>query len=168
MNPHDGPPGYGPPGWGPPGYGPPGYGPPGHGMHGHPPGPMHGGPMKGYGAPGVHHEFGPEENATIGSTGTWARALGIVGFIEAGFDLLNGNVFGAGIALGIGYTFFQAGQSMRNVVATQGHDVHHLMRALQQIGSAFQVRIVVMAIAAGLLLLVGLFGVVIAILAATN
>jgi hypothetical protein len=136
-------------------------------MHGHGP-PMHGAPMMGYGPPPTQHEFGPAENATIGSTGTWARALGIVGFVEAGFDMLNGNIIGAGIALGIGYSFHQAGQSMRNVVATQGHDVHHLMKALQQVGSAFQVRIVMMAIVAAVMLLIGVGGAVIAVVVATR
>ncbi len=149
--------GYGPPGGhggGPPGYGPLGYGPQGYAAQGYGP--------QGYGhAPGV--EFGPAQNAEIEGTATWARVLGIVGFVQAGYQLLSVNLIGAIISLVIALAFFKGGGSLRTVTQTQGQDVHHLISALGQFGSAFMVRIVLTAIGLGLMLLVGVGLLVVAI-----
>lgn len=156
------------------GHGP--YGPHGgHGGHGGYGGVPHGG-VPGHhggfgmvhGGHGSHHEFGPAENATIGSAATWAKALGVVGFVDVGLDALNLNVVGAAIAFAIALAFWKAGSSLSSVVTTQGHDVPHLMQAVQQIGSAFHTRTIVTLIGAGLLLLVGMGMAVLAIVVATR
>lgn len=184
-------------GWGPAGGGPPG-GPAaagggwgaGHPGPGQPYGPHvgvpHGGVPHGGGMPhgsmpghhgsfgmvhgghGSHHEFGVAENATIGSAATWAKALGVVGFVDVGLEALNLNIIGAAIALAIALAFWKAGSSLSSVVTTQGHDVPHLMHAVQQIGSAFHTRTIVTLIGAGLLLLVGVGMAVLAIVVATR
>lgn len=158
-------PGHG--GWGP--HGPPHPGAPGYGVAPHPGAyPMKDAHPMAFHGHGTHHEFGPAENATIGSTGTWAKALGVIGFVDAGLEVLNLNLVGAGIAFAIALAFWKAGSSLTTVVATQGHDVHHLMQAVQQIGSAFYTRIVVTLLAVGLVAIVAVGLVVVAITIGVN
>jgi hypothetical protein len=115
---------------------------------------------------GTHYEFGPAENAVIGSAGTWARFLGIMRFVEAGLALLNINLIAAGIAVAVGLGFFHAGRSLDAVVKTEGHDVPHLMTAIEHLGGALRTRTVVTAVAAALALLLGVLFVIVLVLTA--
>jgi hypothetical protein len=93
-----------------------------------------------------HYEFGPAEDAEIGKTATWAKALGALGFVNAASQLLSTNIMGAIIAGAIGLLFFKGGTALANVVQTKGHDVHHVVSALDQFGQAFLARFIILVL----------------------
>lgn len=120
--------------------------------------PNHAQQQQGYGPPqafaqgaAMHHsspyEFGPTEDAEIGKTATWAKAVGALGFVNGGLQLLGGNLVNGLIAAAIGLLFFKGGTALANVVQTKGHDVHHVVTALEQFGQAFQARFILMVLA---------------------
>lgn len=151
-----------------PGQAHPGAAHPGQGHPGHVPLGMHpGAPGPGAGPVGWQpsgYEFTPAQDAIIGKAATWARWLGIVMFIEAGLQLVNINLIGVVIHGAIGYFFWKGGTSLQSVVDTQGHDIAHLMSALEQVGHALLIRLILLAVLAGLMLLV-VVGVMVAFLA---
>ncbi|MBX3185999.1 MAG: hypothetical protein KF819_03245 [Labilithrix sp.] len=148
--------GYGqpPPGGGaPPGYGAP---PPSMGFGGaNPygaPAAMPPGMMGGGGAYG-QYEFNDMENAVIDKTAGRAKLWGIISTSIGALQILGscGAIANPGmatylpagiIAIVIGVTFMGVGNSLKNVVQTQGNDVMHMMQALEKMGSAFMIQIV--------------------------
>jgi hypothetical protein len=175
-------PGWGQPpggggGWGqPPGGG--GYGqPPGGGGYGQPPGggwgqppggaPPGGGP--GWGQPGGgggfgggfgaggSYEFSPHENQTVDKLALWSKALGIVLFVQAAFALFQVNILNVLINLVMGLMFFQGGLALSKVVSSQGNDLMHMMDALNKLGIAFLIRIILMALVGVILLCLGIY-----------
>ena len=82
--------------------------------------------------------------------------------MNAALAVLNLNIVQIGISLAVGISFFQGGRAFQSVVDTQGNDIHHMMQALEKIGTAFMIRIVVTLIA------VVLIGVLLAIVAAVG
>ena len=92
------------------------------------------------------YEFSELENRTVGKAGTWATALGVVLFIQAGLALINLNIINAVVQLVIGLMLFQAGRAFKRVVVTEGNDLIHLMEALGKLSSAFTIRIVVVLV----------------------
>lgn len=91
-----------------------------------------------------HYEFGPTEDTEIGKTATWAKALGALGFVNAASQLVGGSLMGALVAGAIGILFFKGGTALANVAQTKGHDVHHVVSALDQFGQAFQARFIIL------------------------
>lgn len=156
---YQGPPGHPPPPGHPQYYGPPGNPPPPgqyYPPRNPPPPPGYGGPS--YVQPGLPHlpyEFSPKENQTIGRTATWAKAVAILFFVQVVFSAIDVNVIGAAIDLAIGLAFWKGASALRMVVETHGADVTHMMEGLQQLSSAFTVRLVIVGIAAVILVLVG-------------
>ena len=113
------------------------------------------------------HEFGPYENEVIGKAGRWigywswiAIVSGIammVGGIFAEGDLLGGLIMGT-VYLFIGIYFRGSASAMKEVVETAGNDVQHLMTALDKLGSAFKVMVLLVFIGVILALIAGLVG----------
>ncbi len=134
--------GYPPQGQPQPGFAQPGFAPPGY-------------PQPGF-APSPGYEFSAVENTTIGRTATWAKAVGVFFFIQAALGLLDFNIIGIAIDLAIGLALWKGGKSMQGVVDTQGNDVPQMMEALEQMSSAFTIRLVLVGIAVGILVLAGI------------
>jgi hypothetical protein len=120
-------------------------------------------PQQGYGAPqgygaqpygggyGGGYEFDHQQNATIGQAAFWARLLGIFLIITGAVALLNCNVISFALDLAVGIAFIGGATAFNAVVNTQGNDVMHLMTALQKLGNAFKIRVIVTLVAVGLL-----------------
>lgn len=101
-----------------------------------------------------HYEFGPTEDAEIAKAANWSKAVGVLGFVNAGVHLLSTNVLQAALAGIVGLLFFKGGSALANVVHTKGHDVHHVVAALDQFGQAFQIRFIFTVLAVLLLVVV--------------
>lgn len=136
------------------GYGQGGYGQPaagqgwGGGYGGAPQG-----PAPGY-SPLAQYEFGPHENAVIDRVGSratfWGIVLIIIGTLLclATIQVVTGNFSGIlNLPMGIvvivvGVKFLGAGKSFKDVVHTQGNDISNLLRALDNLGSALLIQII--------------------------
>jgi hypothetical protein len=138
----------------------PPYGHPQHPQHAQHPQQQHGYGHQQSFAQGaaMHHsspyEFGPAEDAEIAKAANWAKAVGVLGFVNGGLHLLSTNVLQAALAAIVGLLFFKGGTALANVVQTKGHDVHHVVAALDQFGQAFQIRFIFTVLAVLLLLVV--------------
>ena len=113
------------------------------------------------------HEFGPHENEVIGKAGTWIGywswiaifsgiAMMLGGFFTDG-DLLGSLIMGA-VYLFVGIYFRGSANAMKEVVETTGNDVQHLMTALDKLGSAFKVMVLLVFIGVVLGLVAGVIG----------
>jgi hypothetical protein len=124
------------------------------------------------------HEFTPEQNTTIEGlaaamsfVGVFQLIAGLLIGVAAVLSFLGGNLISAiwyvfltvaNILLGV--TLFGAADSFRQIVATTGADVEHLMGALQSLARYFSIRrtmilvtlfVIALGIIAGLLLFEG-------------
>ncbi len=182
-------------GWQPPSGGGQGYGapPPGSGGYGQPPPagfgpPSMGFPQNPYGAPqqqppgmmgggsyGVY-EFNDNENAIIDRAASRAKLWGIISTVlgvlqclmscfAVANPLLATNLPTGVVAVVVGITFMGVGNSLKQVVQTQGNDLMHMMQALDKMGSAFMVQIVC-AIVGFALMAIGFFVLIFVVLAA--
>jgi hypothetical protein len=114
------------------------------------------------------YEFNVEEEQVIGRTARYGRAWGIVSIVIGIFNLLGslqalqGNAAALaqlpmGIAnIVIGSFFVGTARSLGAVVTTRGDDISHLMQALQKLGVAFLIQLVMIFLAFVAALLVGL------------
>ncbi|MBW2526548.1 MAG: hypothetical protein JRI23_20370 [Deltaproteobacteria bacterium] len=124
---------------------------------------------------GGHYEFNEAENAVIGKTATRAMLWG--GVALAGGALMLLFVIGLSIFLvvqtksaaplvmvvaalppvliylAIGWFYLGAGRSLKEVVATAGSDVPHLMNALSRMSTAFKIEVIVVIIAVVLVII---------------
>lgn len=126
-------------------------GPQGHGQ------PQGFAPPAGYGAaPTSGYEFSGVENKTIGRCATWAKAVGILFFVQAGLAVLDFNIVSIAIDLAIGLAMWKGGKALQSVVETQGNDVFQMMEALNQLSSAFTIRLVIVGIAFGIMAIAGI------------
>jgi ABC-type Na+ efflux pump permease subunit len=123
------------------------------------------------------YEFSVVENGTIDKVGSRARIWGIISLVVGVLVVvalvvvfaMAGQLGGlAGKArllllafapvglvyLVMGWLYITAGQAMRDVVATQGKDVEHLMQGLDKLGSAFRLEVIltIVAVVAGFVL----------------
>ncbi len=175
--------GYGAPPPGSGGYGqppgPPGYGgpPPSMGFQQNPYGAPQQQPsmMGGGGSYGVY-EFNDTENAIIDRAASRAKLWGIISTVLGGLQcfmscfaiaspLLATNLPTGIVAIVVGITFMGVGNSLKQVVRTQGNDLMHMMQALDKMGSAFMVQIVC-AIVGFALMAIGFFVLIFVVLAA--
>lgn len=109
----------------------------------------------------VAYEFTERENVVIRRTGKrsrWWGALSVLwGFVMLATGAMAvvwleqgpgavavGAIYAVSaiIPLLIGLNFLRAGRSFIGVVETEGHDIPHLMRALESLGSALQIQVV--------------------------
>jgi hypothetical protein len=106
-----------------------------------------------------HYEFSQMENQIIERAATRTRVWGIISIILGVLELLGtvGAIASPGliiylpqgiVSIIIGTTFLGAGNSLRAVVDTQGNDVPHMMTAIQKLGSAFNIQIIVTVVGA--------------------
>ncbi len=140
--------GYPPPGPPPPhqqGY--PAYPPPGYGVHPPQAAPQWEPPQ---------YEFSAVENQTIERCAAWSKALAVLFFVQAGLQIINLHFVFIAVDIAMGIAFWRAFKSLAAVVETQGNDVRHLMDALGSLSSAFMIRLVVVVIAVGVALALGL------------
>jgi hypothetical protein len=108
-----------------------------------------------HGSGPASYEFSAEEGKVIGRVASYARWWGIVSMLIASIQVTVGIValremapailqLPAGIVQAIvGIVFIQAAGSLREVVVTEGADIHHMMSALRALGVAFLVQIIV-------------------------
>ncbi len=109
---------------------------------------------------GQSYEFTQQENSVIGTTAKYAKWWGwislVVGVImtvvafatftqgaEAGLDALLQGV----PAVIVGAFFIKTAKALQLVVDTEGDDISHMMTAVKSLGSAFQIQLVVVALA---------------------
>ncbi len=103
------------------------------------------------------YEFNQDENRVVHGAASWVKALAFTLFAQAVLKVLDiaksPVLAGATIIVYavLGGAFLKAGQSLSEVVDTQGSDVSHMMHALQELGRAFQIRIIAMVLAAAAL-----------------
>lgn len=159
--------GYGPPAAAPGGYGAPapgamqpaGYGAPPPNPYAPPGAPGMGGFM-GFG----QYEFNEMENGIIAKTAGRAKTWGIIAIVIGSIEVLSGFAFfvSPGLLLNfitgiaqivIGVTFLGVGNSLTQVVQTQGNDVEHMMGALNKLSSAFMIQIIMAIVQAVLIAL---------------
>lgn len=144
--------GYGQP---PPAGAPPGYGAPSPSM-GYSPNP-YGAPQ---GAPGMMgaaaygaYEFNDTENAVIDKTAGRAKLWGIISITIGALQCMAScgafaspglatNLPTGIVAVIVGVSFLGVGNSLKQVVSTQGNDLMHMMQALEKMGGAFLVQII--------------------------
>lgn len=129
-----------------------GYGaPPSAGLAPPPPGtyPAGYGPPQAYGA----YEFNELENAILARTASRAKLWGVISAVLGGVQILGSCGMVASSQLGlllplglvamiVGMVFVGVGNSLDAVVRTRGHDLPHLMQAMQKLSTAFTVQIV--------------------------
>lgn len=106
-------------------------------------------------APTGKYEFTSSENVTVGRTAKWARIWGWIAIVMGALMALLGvlalpagivNVIVGGIYIFVGMYFKGAGDSLQSVVDTAGNDVSHLMTALEKLGSAFKITVILMIV----------------------
>ena len=150
------------------GYGPSPYGAPQQQQQ---PG-MMGGGCASYGV----YEFNETENAIIDRAASRAKLWGIISTVLGGLQcfmscfaiaspMLATNLPTGIVAIVVGITFMGVGNSLKQVVQTQGNDLMHMMQALDKMGSAFMVQIVC-AIVGFALMAIGFFVLIFVVLAA--
>ncbi|MBI2395796.1 MAG: hypothetical protein HYV09_39895 [Deltaproteobacteria bacterium] len=95
------------------------------------------------------YEFGEAENSIIKSCATWTMVLGIIQILEGASKL-----FGEGkstlnliVHVAMGVLLIVASQSLTKVVTTQGQDIPHLMKALDNFGQVLLIRIILLVFA---------------------
>ena len=147
--------GYGQPpsGGAPPGYGAP---PPSMGFqqnpYGAPPGGAMGGGAMGPGAYGTY-EFNDMENAIIEKTASRAKLWGIISIVIGALECMSScGAFASAeyaknlpvgiVGIVVGISFLGVGNSLKQVVQTQGNDSMHMMQALQKMSGAFMIQII--------------------------
>ncbi len=104
--------------------------------------------------PPAAYEFSKTENATISRTAKWAKAVAVMFFITTAVQVVNLNILGILVDLAIGVTFWKGATLLDAVVNTEGDDVPNMLGALDQLQTAFTIRILITAIAAAIALVV--------------
>jgi hypothetical protein len=99
------------------------------------------------------YEFNELENSTIDKTAGRAKLWGIISTTIGALQCLAscGAVASPGmatylptgiVAIVVGISFLGVGNSLKQVVSTQGNDLMHMMQALEKMGGAFMVQII--------------------------
>jgi hypothetical protein len=95
-----------------------------------------------------NYEFSPEQNTLISNLAKKLRFVGIafvvLGVLQALLAIVNATMFGkltgilGGLLLGsLGVFMMRAAGSFRFIVETEGHDIEHLMSALDSLLSMY-------------------------------
>jgi len=95
------------------------------------------------------YEFDAEENRRIARTAGLARTWGIISLVIGGLALLGMmaqfnllNLIQAATAVAIGIVFLNVGKAFMKVVQTEGDDITHILDGVQELGTAFQIQII--------------------------
>ena len=103
------------------------------------------------------YEFNDYENAVIDKAASRARTWGIISIVIGALQLMGalGAILSPGLVvyvpmgivqIVVGTSFLGAGNALKAVVNTQGNDIPYVMQALEKLGSAFFVQIIVTVI----------------------
>jgi len=112
-----------------------------------------------------NYEFNEMENSIIDKTASRAKLWGIISIVFGVLNFMSScggfakadmflNLPTGIVGIVVGIAFLGVGNSLKMVVQTQGNDLMHMMQALQKMGSAFMVQIVVTIIGFVLALLI--------------
>ncbi len=95
------------------------------------------------------YEFTEPENSVIGSCATWTMILGVLEILQGASKMVgkNSSTLNLVVHVAMGVMLIVASQSLRKVVTTQGLDVPHLMKALDNFGQVLLIRIVLLILA---------------------
>lgn len=94
------------------------------------------------------YEFNDYENSIIDKSAGRMKLWGIISTVIGALQLIGScgmfvdakyatNLPAGIVAIVVGVTFIGAGNSLKQVVTTQGNDLMHMMQALQKMGTAF-------------------------------
>jgi hypothetical protein len=89
------------------------------------------------------YEFTVPQNAIIQKTATYAKLWGIISIVLGAIQILVGQLPGGIVSIVIGLVFIGVAGSLKAVVVTEGNDIDHMMAALQKLGNAFLIQVVV-------------------------
>jgi hypothetical protein len=121
------------------------------------------------------YEFNALENSVISKTASRAKLWGWISAVIGGLQLFGGacgSIENAGnatfVPIGImmlilGVTFVGVGNSLENVVRTQGNDIAHMMQALGKLSGAFLVQSISFLVLMALTATVFFFAVIVAL-----
>ena len=110
------------------------------------------------------YEFTASQNAIIQKTATYARLWGIFSVVVGGIQILMGlsnwiELPSGIVSIVIGMAFIGAAASLKAVVDTEGNDIDHMMAAVQKLGTAFLVQVIVTVAAVVIVILAGILAV---------
>ena len=111
------------------------------------------------GAPGMmsgsfgNYEFNETENQIVDKTASRAKLWGVISIVVGSLNCVSScggfakadlflNLPSGIVGIIVGVAFLGVGNSLKQVVQTQGNDLMHMMQALQKMSSAFMVQIV--------------------------
>ncbi len=97
---------------------------------------------------GAGYEFTVPQNAIIQKTATYAKVWGIFSIVLGAMQILVGMASWAQVPAGIvsiviGTVFIGVAGSLKAVVVTEGNDIDHMMTAVQRLGTAFMIQVIV-------------------------
>ncbi len=93
------------------------------------------------------YEFTDPQNAIIQKTATYARLWGIISIFVGAIQILAAQLLAGIVSIVIGMVFIGVAGSLKAVVVTEGNDIDHMMTAVQKLGTAFMIQVIVTAAA---------------------
>ena len=104
---------------------------------------------------GEAYEFSAAQNEIIGNLATSMRIIGIVTIAGAVLQLVAAlisggyaGMIGSGITFVIGSLTFRSGNAFKNIVTSQGTDIHHLMEGLSHLRGMYRLQVWIIIIVA--------------------
>ena len=89
------------------------------------------------------YEFTVPQNAIIQKTATYARLWGIISIFVGAIQILAAQLLAGIVSIVIGMVFIGVAGSLKAVVVTEGNDIDHMMAAVQKLGNAFLIQVIV-------------------------
>jgi hypothetical protein len=89
------------------------------------------------------YEFTVPQNAIIQKTATYARLWGIISIFVGAIQILAAQLLPGIVSIVIGMVFIGVAGSLKAVVVTEGNDIDHMMAAVQKLGNAFLIQVIV-------------------------
>ncbi len=99
------------------------------------------------------YEFTVPQNVIIQKTATYAKLWGIISIFVGAIQILVAQLPAGIVSIVIGMVFIGVAGSLKAVVVTEGNDIDHMMAALQKLGNAFLIQVIVTVTA----VIVGIF-----------
>jgi hypothetical protein len=95
------------------------------------------------------YEFTETENKVLNAAATWAMILGIIEILEGAAQLAQKSHSNLNLIVHVvmGVMLIVASQSLKKVTSTQGQDVPHLMKALDNFSNVLLIRIILLCLA---------------------
>ncbi len=89
------------------------------------------------------YEFTVPQNAIIQKTATYAKLWGIISIFIGAIQILVAQLPAGIVSIVIGMVFIGVAGSLKPVVVTEGNDIDHMMAAVQKLGNAFLIQVIV-------------------------